>query len=56
MRSMKLFFRDRRFTLPATGATAVPELGDLLEVENAAAITIGNTTNKSIVSVNLELL
>jgi hypothetical protein len=49
---MKLFLTDNKLTLPLTGATRVAAV----EVENAATIVIGKTTNKSLVSVNFELL
>ena len=47
----EIIFRDKRFTFLTAGANIVPAV----DVENAATITIGNTTNKSLVTVNLEL-
>ncbi len=47
----EIIFSYKRFTFLTTGATIVPAV----DVENAATITIGNTTNKSLVTVNLEL-
>ena len=48
MRCKKLFFNYSKLTLPLKGATNVPLFAD---VENAATIIIGRTTNKSFVSV-----
>ena len=42
----EIIFSDSKFTLPLTGATNVPLFAD---VENAATINIGRTTNKSLV-------
>ena len=51
---MKLFFNDSKLTLPATG---LPEARvPAVLVEQAATITIGKTTNKSLQSVNREEL